>query len=478
MPESPRRQVIAVAPMSPEKSAYALARYSRSADSIVDSLAWVRTHDSSKFLESFYFQYGHASIADLGHIVMCFEGISELAAAEVEDEQLWDGQAKSSRYQDFGKAGFVTPPEFDASQSALFQGAGQKLIDTYRIVNDAAFAVLSERLPRPESMKPDAYQRNIAARAFDVARYLLFWAVPTNVGQVTSIRTLEKQIQRLKASPYAEARSVGDEIAAACAAPPTCKIDPDQPVEPLAPTLAKYCNADAHLMGARSDAAAWAAVNLPAFDGAQPADVDLLKPTDTVADIVATILYSVSDWPFRALYEWARGASQAVRAEVIDGATKSRTKRDDLLREFRGGLYCFDMIMDVGAYRDMHRHRRCQQYRQSYSGRLGYEVPEVATAAGVEPAFRGAMDGALAAMCELPSPASDYLLPFGARSRFLFKMDFAETEYIARVRSGVKGHFSYRKVAWDMKCAMEAMEPELAKLLEATPPWIEDPLKR
>ena len=27
-------------------------------------------------------------------------------------------------------------------------------------------------------MKPEVYQRNIAARAFDVARYLLFWAFP------------------------------------------------------------------------------------------------------------------------------------------------------------------------------------------------------------------------------------------------------------------------------------------------------------
>ena len=68
--------------MPPEKIAYALARYSRSPDSIRDSVAWVRTHDSTKFLESFYFQYGHASIADLGHVVLCFEGISELAAAE------------------------------------------------------------------------------------------------------------------------------------------------------------------------------------------------------------------------------------------------------------------------------------------------------------------------------------------------------------------------------------------------------------
>ena len=70
-------------------------------------------------------------------------------------------------------------------------------------MNDLAFACLTERLPRPDDMKPDAYQRNLAARAFDVARYLLFWGVPTNVGQVTSIRTLEKQIRRLKASEYA-----------------------------------------------------------------------------------------------------------------------------------------------------------------------------------------------------------------------------------------------------------------------------------
>ena len=96
--------------MPPEKSAYALARYSRSPDSIADSIDWVRTHDSSKFLESFYFQYGHASIADLGHLVLCFEGVSELAAIEIEDEELWDGQARSSRYQDFSKSGFVTPP--------------------------------------------------------------------------------------------------------------------------------------------------------------------------------------------------------------------------------------------------------------------------------------------------------------------------------------------------------------------------------
>src|ERR1700688_4859436 len=121
---SPR--VLAVAPMPPEKIAYALARYSRSADSIRDSGEWVRTHDSTKFLESFYFQYGHASIADLGHAVLCFEGVSELAASEAEDETLWDGQAKSSRYQDFSTSGFITPPEFDAGQTSIYRAQGER----------------------------------------------------------------------------------------------------------------------------------------------------------------------------------------------------------------------------------------------------------------------------------------------------------------------------------------------------------------
>jgi len=473
----PERRILSVAPLAPEKSAYALARYSRSADSITQSLDWVRSHDSSKFLESFYFQYGHASIADLGHLTFCLEGISELAAAEVEDEQLWDGQAKSSRYQDFGKTGFVIPPEFNERERGQFEAAGEALLSAYRLVHDAAFAHLSAQLARPEEMKPDAYQRNIAARAFDVARYLLFWAVPTNVGQVTSIRTLEKQIRRLKASPYAEVRAIGAEIAAACAAPPACRWD-DSQTEPLAPTLAKYCDPDEHLRQSTAALRLWAAQNLPASAPAPSPDVDLFKPADTAAEISATLLYPVTAWPFRALYEWAAAASPALRQEILDTALRSRSKHDELLRGFRGGLYCYDLVMDVGAYRDFHRHRRCQQYRQDYSGLLGYETPQVVTDAGLTVEYQAAMDHALATLRQLPAPANEYLLPFGARSRFLFKMDFAEAEYICRVRTGVKGHFSYRSIAWQMKEAMEKLEPELAHLLSGTPPWIEDPLKR
>src|SRR5580700_1344140 len=149
MPESKPKRVISVAPMPPEKCAYALARYSRSPDSIRQSLDWVRTHDSQKFLESFYFQYGHASIADLGHTVLCFEGLSELAASEAEDETLWDGQAKSSRYQDFSQSGFITPPELEGEAAALYQATGESLLVAYKEVHTRVSEYLTGTLPRP-----------------------------------------------------------------------------------------------------------------------------------------------------------------------------------------------------------------------------------------------------------------------------------------------------------------------------------------
>jgi thymidylate synthase ThyX len=475
---TPTKRVITVAPMPPEKSAYALARYSRSPDSIRESMEWVRTHDSQKFLESFYFQYGHASIADLGHTVMCFEGISELAATEIEEEPLWDGQAKSTRYQDFSQTGFVMPPELAGHDAAAFQESGEALIAAYCKVQELVFACLSERLPRPADMKPDAYRRNIAARAFDVARYLLFWAVPTNVGQVTSIRTLEKQIRRLKASEYGELRALAEEIAQSCAAEPDCRWDLNAPAEALAPTLARHADADTHTAESRERLRQWVSQNLPPGSGVAPDRVDLLRPSNVPADIVATLLYPVTGRPFRELYEMAAEWSEARRAEVIDVALASRTRRDEILGGFRGGLYAYDIVMDIGAYRDLHRHRRCQKFRQAYSGELGFETPTLVGESGAGEIYDTAMRQAFDTMHGLPAPGAHYLLPFGARSRFLFKMDFAEAEYISRLRSGVKGHFSYREIAWEMKCKMAQLEPELGRLIDATPPWVEDPLKR
>jgi len=64
----PSTQVYAVNGADPEVLAYGMAKYSRSALSMRESLAELNEQKAEKFLNTFYFQYGHRSIADLAHL--------------------------------------------------------------------------------------------------------------------------------------------------------------------------------------------------------------------------------------------------------------------------------------------------------------------------------------------------------------------------------------------------------------------------
>src|SRR3954464_6646423 len=113
----PAVEVFAVYGAEPEIQAYAMAKYSRSALSMKESLKEISTQKAEKFLNTFYFQYGHRSIADLANIALAIERLSILAAIAVADEQRWDGQERSTRYQDFNKSGYYTP-DFSGDDSA------------------------------------------------------------------------------------------------------------------------------------------------------------------------------------------------------------------------------------------------------------------------------------------------------------------------------------------------------------------------
>src|SRR6266487_4619288 len=113
----PSTEVFAVFGAEPEIQAYAMAKYSRSALSMKESLREISTQKAEKFLNTFYFQYGHRSIADLAHIALAVERLSILAAIELADEQRWDGQERSTRYQDFRKSGCFTP-DFGSDEQA------------------------------------------------------------------------------------------------------------------------------------------------------------------------------------------------------------------------------------------------------------------------------------------------------------------------------------------------------------------------
>ena len=209
--KQPSTNVFAVHGADPEVQAYAMAKYSRSALSMKESLKELNEQKAEQFLNTFYFQYGHRSIADLAHIAFAIEKLSLLAAISLVDEQRWDGQERSTRYQNFKKSGFYTP-DFGGDQASedLYNETCRFLFTEYEIFSEGMFRFLEERTPKPADMDQGQYDRTLKARAFDISRYLLPLATNTSLGQIVNARTLETQISRLLTSEYGEIRNLGE----------------------------------------------------------------------------------------------------------------------------------------------------------------------------------------------------------------------------------------------------------------------------
>jgi thymidylate synthase ThyX len=143
--DSPSVEVYAVYGVEPEVQAYAMAKYSRSALSMKESLREISQQKAEKFLNTFYFQYGHRSIADLAHVALAIERLSILAAIAVADEQRWDGQERSTRYQDFKKSGYFTPDFGDDQQLSIFPAICCRFRPTLRSEKSSTHAHLKPK---------------------------------------------------------------------------------------------------------------------------------------------------------------------------------------------------------------------------------------------------------------------------------------------------------------------------------------------
>jgi len=499
--------VFAVHGADPEVLAYAMAKYSRSALSMRESLTEISAQRAEQFLNTFYFQYGHRSIADLAHIALAVERLSLLAAIVLVDEQRWDGQERSTRYQNFLKSGWFFP-DFgqDTTSAELYSKTIVNLFDTYQRTTAAVHEALRRRVACPESLKPDAYERTLKARAFDVARYLLPLATNTSLGQIVNARTLETQVSRLLSSPIAEVRDLGLKLREAATGPAwqinaqsaaafVQKLDPTLAAEATqlfirevrtAPTLVKYAEPNQYLIQSR-DELAQAAAELLAAHPIDPAPVvDLVERTETLeVELAATLLYSAAHHPYRQIRDLVATLPEARINEIIELGLRHRGRHDEALRAFHAGAALrFDILMDIGGFRDMHRHRRVTQIIQGFTAMHGYETPtngdlapgvDLLAEAGILGDYRAAIESANAASAKIASSGAPeathsalYLLPLATRIRSLFKMDFAEAQYISELRSGPAGHFSYRRIAWEMFLAVERQHPSLAKHIRVT----------
>ncbi len=492
-------EVYAIHGAEPEVLAYAMAKYSRSSLTMRESLTEISSQRAEQFLNTFYFQYGHRSIADLAHIPFAVERLSLLAAITLVDETRWDGQERSTRYQDFRRSGWHTP-HLEGHHRTAYTRAAEGLFAAYNELSAGMFEALKGVIARPEEMKPEAYDRTLKARAFDVARYLLPLATNTSLGQIVNARTLETQVSRLLSSPFAEIRELGVKLRTAATEPAwnvlrdkleelagegvvnaeaTAQILNElMPPVRTAPTLLKHAEANGYQIISRRELAQAAQELMRGVEIYPAPIVDLLDDEEHLeVELVTSLLYPNCHYSYRQLRGAVGALSETRRNELLRLGTAHRGKHDELLRSFHSGHgFRFDILMDIGGFRDMHRHRRCVQLMQQFSDLHGYDEPVCPgqpslAEAGLDAAYTTAIESAYTAYRALrdsgqpeAAQSAQYLLPLATRCRTMFKMDFAEALYIAELRSTVAGHFSYRRVAWEMYQAIARRHPALASM--------------
>jgi len=508
-----QRRIFSVIGTLPEPGGYAVAKFSRSARPYQEWIRELTQEGASRFYEQFYFAYGHASIADLAHVTMVAENISIVAAVEILDEQLVDAQESSTRYQDFSRRRYYTPPEIAESPLAGdYSALCDRLFDLYHEVHQAVVDHFARRYAdqRPASMADDEYRRTLRARAFDVARYLLPSSTYTGLGYLCSARTLERQISRLAAHPLREIQDIAADLRQAAVDPAynprAIALEPE-----IETFLGAHPSTEAEALGQKvREAAMVGAAAAPTLvrhtqpspypgatyaaaravvgrlldesrpDGSRGVALAAIAPPPV--ELAATLAYRVSPLSYRQIAEQLMRHSESEIDALGEVAFTNRGPHDQPVREGRVGYQLvFDLCLDNGAFRDLHRHRNCVQIIKDFTPASGYDMPEAVAEADMESAYRARMGeaGELAERLEGQQPGlGQYALPLAFRRRALFKMDAAELGYIVETRTGPAGHFSYREIAYDMYRAYESRYPALARQVRVTKPEVEEFFER
>ncbi|MCS6940378.1 MAG: FAD-dependent thymidylate synthase [Roseiflexus sp.] len=432
----------------------------------------VAVHRAEAFYERVLIGYGDDSVAELGGAHVACEGVSNIAAKALEDNRIGISPLeKSTRYVAFnrkveGRYRYLREATIMASRHAsAYEAAMDHLFDTYSALIEPTLAAVRAHIPRDEGVSERAYASATRARTFDLLRGLLPMATLTNVGLFGNGRAFEYLLTKLYASPLAELQSLAAALQRA--------------LDDQIPSFVKRAKSErgrayqAYLRETRQETQALTdavahrlrEIASPAADAA-PVTLVAFDP-DAEARVVAAILYPHLDAPLaeaRALADAMTADERASLIRAYVGRRGSRFHRPG--RAFEEARYTFDLLADIGAYRDLQRHRMLTQERQRFGVQHGYVVPPEIDEYGLGEPFRAALEraGAVVATIAADLPEeSQYAVPFAYRVRWRITLTLREAYHLCELRSAPQGHPGYRRIAQEMYRQIAAVHPLLAE---------------
>jgi thymidylate synthase ThyX len=409
--------------------------------------------------------YGDDSVAELGGAHLACEEISNIAAKILEDSRLGlSPLEKSTRYVPFnkkvnGRYRYYREPSIMASSYAVeYEATLDHLFDTYTNLFEPLLAWVQSETPQDAQTSDRAYLNATKAKTFDLLRGLLPMATLTNVGFFGNGRAFEYLLVKLAASVHPEIQEIGQGI--------------QQELDLVIPSFVKRAKSDrgqqyAQYLANNVKNTQQLARQKLIGQSTNPAKLVTLVEfdPDAEAQVVTAILYPHSHLSQAEVREVVDRLTAAEYQEIINtyaGDRQSRFHRPG--RAFEETYYTFDILADLGAYRDLHRHRVLTQERQSYTVDHGFEVPEEVLAAGMGAAYQEALERAAITMKSIESKlpaAAQYVVPFAFKTRWRIKLNLREAYHFIELRSAAQGHPGYRSIAQAMYHQILSVHPTL-----------------
>lgn len=423
--------------LPPAVQATVLAKYSRSPLSARDLLRELTEEDADKFQEKWVGQYGHNSVAELATVPVCFEGVSIVASKFIESWQRAGYSEKSTRYQVFNRDSFVVPP---GAPGSMKEFAG-RLYGAYERLLPKVTRLCAEMAGEDPEKPP----RFVKARAFDNVRYLLPAGTGTNVAAVLNMRDVRDMLTSLRGHSNPEFMDIGEKLHAAGME--------------VCPALIKHTDPDTFRVPFRTVGSTAAG-----FDPSSPVPYVRIDRPHLMPDP------ELEHASFESLLSSRYGMSWDAFCKFMDG----RPDHSEVPDPFKTVRITFEVMMDYGAFRDLQRHRRCEQYVEPLRLDYGYVVPDdIRESAHLENEYREAMEGVETYAEESVVHDRDlmqYMVPLGYLHRSVFQMDLKELYYIVELRTKPQGHISYRRIAYEMYRLASERLPELMRWCRAVNP--------
>ena len=185
--------------------------------------------------------------------------------------------------------------------------------------------------------------------------------------------------------------------------------------------------------------------------------------------IIAGLIYMETHEPFDVVLGKVKQLSTTQKEAILEGALKGRkAKYYKIPRAFENIYVRFEILMNIGAWRDLHRHRTQTQMRQRFTIENGFDTPDGLREAGLGQAYIDATKRAEEIFKKIEKINPDmaqYCCTFGHRVRFTQYQNMRAFFWEAELRTTSQGHPDYRKIEQEKARQIMAIYPLIGKYL-------------